>query len=189
MRTRFDRMFAELSTGCERAWTPAIDVVRDDGNLVVHAELPGDQPEEVKIDVEDDILTVSGERQEHKEEKDKLAPAPATVSGLTRRRPRNSPTPSYASSDDVFAASDSTPKKRPRKGTRPPLSPEAPRTTTTSAERDRLQQMITRRAGRGLPAPLDRACCPSRVRFPGVASSQTDSRSREEDDDDDAARP
>jgi HSP20 family protein len=52
-------------------WTPAIDVVRDNGNLVVHAELPGIKPEEVKIEVEDDILTISGEHEERKEEKDK----------------------------------------------------------------------------------------------------------------------
>lgn len=57
--------------GRERVWTPAIDVVRDDGNLVIHAELPGIKPEEVKIDVEDDILTVSGEHEERKDEKDK----------------------------------------------------------------------------------------------------------------------
>jgi len=70
LRTRFDRMFDQLD-GHERAWTPAIDVERDDGNLVVHAELPGIKPEEVKIEVEDDILTVSGEHRETKDEKDK----------------------------------------------------------------------------------------------------------------------
>ena len=66
LRTRFDRMFDQFD-GRERKWTPAVDVVRDDGNLVVHAELPGIKPEEVKIEVEDDILTVSGEHEEHKD--------------------------------------------------------------------------------------------------------------------------
>ena len=70
LRTRFDRMFDQFD-GRERVWTPAIDVVRDDGNLVIHAELPGIKPEEVKIEVEDDILTVSGEHEERKDEKDK----------------------------------------------------------------------------------------------------------------------
>ena len=36
-------------------------MVRDNGNLVVRADVPGIKPEEVKIEVEDDILTVSGE--------------------------------------------------------------------------------------------------------------------------------
>jgi HSP20 family protein len=70
LRTRFDRMFDQID-GRERVWTPAIDVVRDNGNLVVHADLPGIKPGEVKIEVEDDILTISGEHEEHKEEKDK----------------------------------------------------------------------------------------------------------------------
>src|SRR5664280_64260 len=71
LRSRFDRMFDELTVGRERAWTPAVDVVRENGNLVVRADIPGIKPEEVKIEVEDDILTVSGEHEEHKEEKDK----------------------------------------------------------------------------------------------------------------------
>jgi HSP20 family protein len=71
LRTRFDRIFDEFSGGRERAWTPAIDVVRENGNLVVRADVPGIKPEEVKVEVEDDILTVSGEHEERKEEKDK----------------------------------------------------------------------------------------------------------------------
>ena len=71
LRSRFDRMFDEFADGRERAWTPAIDVVRENGNLVVRADIPGIKPEEVKIEVEDDILTVSGEHEESKEEKDK----------------------------------------------------------------------------------------------------------------------
>jgi HSP20 family protein len=71
LRSRFDRLFEELGDGRERAWAPAIDVVRDNGNLVVRADVPGIKAEEVKIEVEDDILTVSGEHEEKKEEKDK----------------------------------------------------------------------------------------------------------------------
>jgi HSP20 family protein len=71
LRTRFDRLFDEWPDGRERVWTPAIDVVREDGHLVVRADLPGIKPEEVKIEVEDDILTVSGEHRESKVEKDK----------------------------------------------------------------------------------------------------------------------
>ncbi len=70
LRSRFDRMFDEWLDGRERAWTPAIDVVRENGHLVVRADLPGIKPEEVKIEVEDDILTISGEHEERTEEKD-----------------------------------------------------------------------------------------------------------------------
>lgn len=70
MRTRFDRLLDELD-GRERAWIPAIDVERKDDNLVLHADVPGIKPEEVKIEVADDVLTISGEHEESKEEKDK----------------------------------------------------------------------------------------------------------------------
>ena len=72
LRTRLDRMFDEWpSRGRERAWTPAIDVVREDGKLVVRADVPGIKPDEVKIEVEDDILTISGSHEEHTEEQHK----------------------------------------------------------------------------------------------------------------------
>jgi HSP20 family protein len=71
LRSRFDRMFDELVEGRERAWIPAIDVVRDNDNIIVRADVPGIKPEEVKIEIADDILTVSGQHEERKEEKDK----------------------------------------------------------------------------------------------------------------------
>jgi HSP20 family protein len=71
LRSRFDRVFGDLFDERERTWMPAIDVVREDGSLVVRADVPGIKPEEVKIEVDDDILTVSGSHEERKEEKDK----------------------------------------------------------------------------------------------------------------------
>lgn len=71
LRSRFDRIFDELVEGRERIWTPAIDVVRDNGNIVVRADVPGIKPEEVKIEVQDDILTVSGSHEERREAKEK----------------------------------------------------------------------------------------------------------------------
>lgn len=68
LRGRFDRMLDETDSG-RRAWMPAIDLVRDDGNLVLKADMPGIRPEEVKIEVEDGVLTVSGEHDESTEEK------------------------------------------------------------------------------------------------------------------------
>ena len=45
-------------------------MIRDKGKLIVRADMPGIKLEEVKVEVEDDILTVSGEHEESKEEKD-----------------------------------------------------------------------------------------------------------------------
>lgn len=74
MRTRLDRLFGEAMGPPGEAlgiWSPAIDVSKDDGHLVVRADVPGMKPEEIKVEVEDDVLTISGEHEETKEEKDK----------------------------------------------------------------------------------------------------------------------
>ncbi|MBV9454305.1 MAG: Hsp20/alpha crystallin family protein, partial [Rubrobacter sp.] len=50
-------------------WAPAVDVLQRDGDLVVRAELPGVRPEDVNITLQDNVLTISGERQEEQEER------------------------------------------------------------------------------------------------------------------------
>jgi HSP20 family protein len=49
-------------------WAPAVDVLQRDGDLVVRAELPGVRPEDVNITLQDNVLTISGERREEQEE-------------------------------------------------------------------------------------------------------------------------
>jgi HSP20 family protein len=50
---------------------PAIDVIDEDDALVIRADIPGMKPEEVKIDLHDDVLTVHGEHEESSEDKNK----------------------------------------------------------------------------------------------------------------------
>ena len=71
MRSRFDRLLSDLADGEGREWTPAIDMVRDNGHLGLRANVPGIKPEEIEIKVEDNVLTISGEHEETKEETDK----------------------------------------------------------------------------------------------------------------------
>jgi HSP20 family protein len=71
LRSRFDRLLEDFGTPRERAWTPAVDVVRDDGNIVLRADMPGIKPEEIKIEIREGFLTVSGEHEETTEEKEK----------------------------------------------------------------------------------------------------------------------
>jgi HSP20 family protein len=68
LRSRFDRMLGELADGGEREWMPAIDVMRENGNLVVRADVPGIKPEEITVQVDDDMLTLSGKHEESKSE-------------------------------------------------------------------------------------------------------------------------
>jgi HSP20 family protein len=53
-----------------RRWVPAIDVVENDDEYVLRADLPGIGEDDVKIEVDDNLLTISGERKsEHEERK------------------------------------------------------------------------------------------------------------------------
>jgi HSP20 family protein len=67
LRDRVDQMFREM-TGGDGSWTPSVDVIRDNGNVILRADLPGIKPDEVKVTVEDDVLTVSGEHSSESEE-------------------------------------------------------------------------------------------------------------------------
>ena len=71
MRSRFDRLVSDLADGRDREWMPAVDMIRDDGHLVVRAEVPGIKPEEIDIKVDAGMLTISGKHEETSEEKDK----------------------------------------------------------------------------------------------------------------------
>ena len=51
------------------AWTPSCDVFEDKGNLKIILELPGVKLEDVKISLENQILTVHGEKKQVAEEK------------------------------------------------------------------------------------------------------------------------
>jgi HSP20 family protein len=71
LHTRLDRLFEDVvANGERRDWTAAVDVIKRNGNLVIRADMPGLEPEDIKIQVEDDILTVSGEHEESTESKD-----------------------------------------------------------------------------------------------------------------------
>ena len=44
------------------AWTPAVDILENTNDIVLRAELPGMKPEEVDILIENNTLTLRGER-------------------------------------------------------------------------------------------------------------------------------
>src|SRR2546427_8201237 len=52
-------------------WTPLADITEDDKEYLIKAELPEMKKEDVKVTVENGVLTISGERKFEKEEKKK----------------------------------------------------------------------------------------------------------------------
>lgn len=53
------------------SWMPAMDVEHVDGQMVISAELAGINPDDVNIELDGDVLTISGKRtNEHEDNKD-----------------------------------------------------------------------------------------------------------------------
>ena len=50
-------------------WAPAVDIQESDNEYLVKADLPEVKKEDVKVEYEDGVLTVEGERKMEKEEK------------------------------------------------------------------------------------------------------------------------
>lgn len=50
------------------AWVPAAEIAYRDGNLIVSAELPGLTEKDVKVEINEDFLTIQGERKVEQEE-------------------------------------------------------------------------------------------------------------------------
>ena len=52
-------------------WAPFIDIVGDEKSCLIKVELPGVKKEEIKVGIQDDVLTISGVRKYENEEKGK----------------------------------------------------------------------------------------------------------------------
>jgi HSP20 family protein len=75
LQTEMNRLFNaafDASPGtatAARRWTPAMDLLETDEEFVLRADLPGMTESDVSIELEDNVLTVSGERKTEHEDK------------------------------------------------------------------------------------------------------------------------
>ncbi len=68
---RFPR-FGDGDGGLKLAdWSPQVDITEDDKEYLIKADLPEMKKDEIKVNVENGVLSVSGERKTEKEEKNK----------------------------------------------------------------------------------------------------------------------
>jgi HSP20 family protein len=73
----FDRLFKEAFTPMfgegdlsTRTWAPPVDIYENENDIVLKAELPGVDPKDVEVRVEDSTLYLKGERKFEKETKE-----------------------------------------------------------------------------------------------------------------------
>jgi HSP20 family protein len=52
-------------------WAPRVDIVEQDGGYELVADLPGLKKEDIKIEIQDNMLTLRGEKKLEEEKKDK----------------------------------------------------------------------------------------------------------------------
>jgi HSP20 family protein len=84
LRTDVDRLFEDFFGGLSRTaataqgasqrsafWAPPVDVSENEDQFLVRAELPGIKQEDIDIELENNVLTIKGERKfERKDEKE-----------------------------------------------------------------------------------------------------------------------
>ena len=74
----FNRMmpsqFSRLSrSGGEFEWSPSADVSETEKEYLIRAELPAVKKEDVKVTVDNGMITIQGERKQHREDKSEKA--------------------------------------------------------------------------------------------------------------------
>ena len=75
LQDRMNRLFQEYTPSGEEQlsttnFVPPVDVYEDEHHVTLKAELPGVDPKNVDIRIENNVLTVRGERKFEKEEKE-----------------------------------------------------------------------------------------------------------------------
>ncbi len=76
MFDRYSRAVGSPRTGGQDViatgdWIPQVDIAETDKEFVIKAEIPEVKKEDIKVTVDNDVLTIKGERKQEKEEKGK----------------------------------------------------------------------------------------------------------------------
>jgi HSP20 family protein len=78
LQDRMNRLFEDTGRGIRRneepasttIWSPAVDIYETEGEIVVQAELPGMERKDIALNLENNVLTIRGDRQFKKETKE-----------------------------------------------------------------------------------------------------------------------
>lgn len=91
LREEMDRVISSFSSGWKDDFfsgvqLPSLDLAETDKEIEVKVDVPGFKPEEIKVEVQGNLLFVRGEHKEEKEEKDKTYHRVERRSGSLERR-------------------------------------------------------------------------------------------------------
>lgn len=75
-RKEIDQLFNDFfsigpSSLSESGWMPTVDVEEDDKEVRIRAEIPGIEEKDLSVTLENDILTIAGEKKEEKKEENR----------------------------------------------------------------------------------------------------------------------
>ncbi|HEX6808699.1 MAG TPA: Hsp20/alpha crystallin family protein [Gemmatimonadaceae bacterium] len=71
LRREIDRLFDDVVGSASTRWTPAVDVRETEKSLAIDVELPGIKPENVEVDVENGVLSITGEKRSERTNEEK----------------------------------------------------------------------------------------------------------------------
>ena len=67
---RFFYGLPTFSRDTDISWTPSVDVHETDKDILIDAELPGIDKKDIKVEVKNNVLSISGERKQEKKVED-----------------------------------------------------------------------------------------------------------------------
>jgi HSP20 family protein len=62
LQSQVNRLVDSMWSGRQESWVPAVDVFDTQDAVVLKAELPGMKADDIQIEVDDNVLTIKGER-------------------------------------------------------------------------------------------------------------------------------
>ena len=71
LSNRLERIFNDFSGDFSNQFHPRIDISEDEKNIYVDVEVPGIKKEDMQLSLQDNILTISGEKKSETKEKNK----------------------------------------------------------------------------------------------------------------------
>ncbi len=93
----FNNLFNDsfFKTASDESWYPAVDILNEKDHVALSVELPGIEKEDISINIENNVLTITGERKyENEENKDNYCRKERRYGSFKR---------SFSLSDDILS--------------------------------------------------------------------------------------